>query len=303
MRGYGYMKIYGIGNALLHYREKKNISQPQVCEGICSEMTISRMETGEREYDALISETLLSRVGKSTNRFEFVLNDEDYYLYRLRETIEENIKNGNLDEAKKNIAEYEEIMPDIHDLHCQFLMYQKALLMQEEGKEQDEIVQCLYHAINLTRSDFKEPTNGIRLYSTIEIKIIYELLQYENYSEEVLHSVIRFVEKMYDEEEKSKILTPFQLYIGRQYRDAENWEKVDQITARAIELLQSGRTYTHLLEFHYMNLEARYHLGYETEPLLRCYEIYYMAQMVEDDGMMQKIQQFCEEQLECQIII
>lgn len=44
------MKLYGIGNALLYYREQKHLSQAQVCEGICSEMTLSRIETAENAY-------------------------------------------------------------------------------------------------------------------------------------------------------------------------------------------------------------------------------------------------------------
>ena len=71
------MKLYGVGNALLHFREKNKISQIQLCEGICSLTTLSRIEIGEREFDSLISEILLSRLGKAASRYEFVLNEED----------------------------------------------------------------------------------------------------------------------------------------------------------------------------------------------------------------------------------
>ena len=45
------MDLYNIGKAIYHYREKNRLSQAQVCEGICAEMTLSRIETGERECD------------------------------------------------------------------------------------------------------------------------------------------------------------------------------------------------------------------------------------------------------------
>lgn len=41
------MKLYGIGNALLYFREQMKLSQIQVCEEICSEMTMSRIERDE----------------------------------------------------------------------------------------------------------------------------------------------------------------------------------------------------------------------------------------------------------------
>ena len=106
------MELYGIGNALFYYREKKGLSQEQVCEGICTRMTISRIETGAREVDSLMSESLLERIGKSANRFEFVLNEEDYHLYILREAIKKAVDEQKPEEAKLNLEEYKKQMEE-----------------------------------------------------------------------------------------------------------------------------------------------------------------------------------------------
>lgn len=305
------MKLYGAGNAVLHYREKSKLGQMQVCEGICNEMTMSRIETGEREFDSLISETLLSRLGKTTNRFEFLLNDEDYYYYILRENIEKAVDAGELESAKAYIAEYRNNIPDTHELHEQFLLFYEAMLMKAEGKAAKDIVTHLYKAINLTRSDFREPAQRLRLYSKLEIRIIYELLLYEDYSEEYMGSLFRFVDEMYDVEEKAVALIPFLYYFGKKYEQKERWYELKKVTERAISYLQMGRTYLFITEFYFMEMRAEFHLYKRTDEweerrrklVQRCNEIYYMSMTIDDVEMMKKAEFFCKEQLNCQIIM
>ena len=305
------MKLYGAGNAVLHYREKSKLGQMQVCEGICNEMTMSRIETGEREFDSLISETLLSRLGKTTNRFEFLLNDEDYYYYILRENIEKAVDAGELESAKAYIAEYRNNIPDTHELHEQFLLFYEAMIMKAEDNAMKDIITHLYKSINLTRGDFLEPTQRLRLYSKFEIRIIYELLLYEEYSEESMGSLFRFIDEMYDIEEKAVVLVPFLYYYGKRYERDENWYELKKTIEYAISYLQAGRTYSYIIEFHFMKMLAEFHLYKQTDNweerrrklVQRCNEIYYMSMTIDDVEMMKKAEFFCKEQLNCQIIM
>jgi hypothetical protein len=303
------MKLYGVGNAVLHYREKSKLGQMQVCEGICNEMTMSRIETGEREFDSLISETLLSRLGKTTNRFEFLLNEEDYYYYILRENIQKAVGAGELESAKTYIEEYRKNIPDTHELHEQFLLFYEAMIMKAENKAVKDIVAHLYRAINLTRGDFLEPTQRLRLYSKFEIQIIYELLLYEEYSEERIDPMFRFVDELYDVEEKAAVFVPFLYYYGKKYKQDENWYELKKVTERAISYLQMGRTYSYITEFCFMKMLAEFHLYKQTDDweekrrslVQRCNEIYYMSMTIDDVEMMEKAECFCKEQLGCQI--
>lgn len=303
------MKLYGIGNALLYYREQNHLSQAQVCEGICPEMTLSRIETGEREFDSMISETLLERVGKTANRFEFVLNNEDYTLYELRENIKQHTNDGHVEIARECLIKYKSIMPEDSVLHEQFVLYYEALIMEKENGEIQDILKLLHDAINLTRPDYKERTSKMILYSIMEINIIYHLFIYEDYTEEMLYPVLRFVEEMYDEEEKRDILIPFYLFLVRRYEKEEKFFEMKRISEQALSLLQRGRSYLHLTEFYFYAVKARYQLcksvqDWKVEKLELvelCNEIYYMSVVIEDDEMMRQIKEFCEVNLECQI--
>lgn len=303
------MKLYGAGNAILHYRLKNELAQSQVCEGICTEMTLSRIETGERGVDALISETLLERLGKTGHCFEFLLNDEDYNYYILREKIIKARSKGSLQLAKELIAEYRSNMPDVHELHKQFALFQEALIMKAEDRAEKEVVEKLYEAINLTRGDFREQTKKLRLYSSIEIQIIYELFLYEDYTYEELSPIFRFVEMLYEEREKGKIMVPFISRLVRRYEDEEKWHDLHKITNRGIDFLINGRNYPHLTEFHLGNIKAEYQMyknaadwiNRRIELVEKCNAIYYMSMAIEDEDMMMQAERFCEEKLGCQI--
>lgn len=302
------MKLYGIGNALFYYREQKGLTQAQVCAGICPEMTLSRIETGEREFDSMISETLLERVGKNVNRFEFVLNNGDYILYELRVKIQQYVKAGDLKEAKELISKYTEIMPQNSVLHKQFVMFNEAVISEKEGGERERFIPLFHEAINLTRPDFLARTSQMILYSKVEIDIIFHLLPYEEYTEEMLKPVIRFIQEMYDGE-KQEILISLYLFLIQRYEENKMFYDVIRISEQAISLLQRERSLLYLPELFFHFIKAKYQLSKllqnwekeKAELLELCNETYYAAMVVDDIDMMERIKLFCEEKLECQI--
>ena len=82
------MNLNTIGEILRFYREKYNFKQSDVCNGICSISTLSRIENGNKAADSLILECLLGRIGKEVLQFEMILNDYDYSLWMVRKNDE-----------------------------------------------------------------------------------------------------------------------------------------------------------------------------------------------------------------------
>ena len=117
------MKFFGVGNALYHYRTVNKLQQIELCEGLCSLSTLSRIEKGGREVDSLISELLLNRLGKTSDKYEFILNEEDYILYEIRFSIEEAIEQKNVKKAEELLHKYERLMPPDMIWHQQFLLF------------------------------------------------------------------------------------------------------------------------------------------------------------------------------------
>lgn len=96
---------------LKYYREKYHLRQEDICRGICSVTTLSRLEQGSREVDSLLGQTLLGRIGKEVTLFETILSEQDYELWKMREQIEKSVENNQVKTAKKKIREYRGVMP------------------------------------------------------------------------------------------------------------------------------------------------------------------------------------------------
>lgn len=134
VRGKSIMKLFGIGNALLHYRLKYGLLQEDVCDGICSAATLSRIETGRREFDSLITEVLIGRLGKTVYKYEFLQDNYDYYYYSRRSEIEICVEHMELDQAEKLIFHYMDHLPENnHSLHRQFLLYHQFLIAKKRA--------------------------------------------------------------------------------------------------------------------------------------------------------------------------
>ena len=287
------MKLYGIGNALLYFREQKKLSQIQVCEGICSEMTMSRIETGEREYDSLMLETLLSCVGKSLENFEMVLNETDYYLYKLRERIQIAAEEKDIGSLKEYLEAYKKSMPAHMVLHQQFLVYYEAIIMKLEKGENEKIISLLHKAIGFTRPSYKEKKQKRMLYSTMESMIIYQLSLYEDYVEEMFYPLVQFVEEAYDEEVKEKFLIPFYTKLIQKYENEGRYDDMNNMAEKVLELFHFCRG-LQLIDIHWAKVKAQAQL-YENlgdwnarkkELAWICNELYYMYMIEGDDAKM-----------------
>ena len=120
------MKQNTLGTILSFYRKKYEFLQQQICDGICSLATLSRIEKGINEMDSLVSESLLGRIGKEVTRFEIILNDEDYELWQMREDIKKFIQDGENEKAEALLEVYKKQTVENHPVHKQFYLFYYA---------------------------------------------------------------------------------------------------------------------------------------------------------------------------------
>ena len=130
------MNLNTIGEILRFYREKYNFKQSDVCNGICSISTLSRIENGNKAADSLILECLLGRIGKEVLQFEMILNDYDYSLWMLRKQIEREFVRNDKRLTEKILNIYQEQMPQNENVHKQFYMYYKLQILENISMEE-----------------------------------------------------------------------------------------------------------------------------------------------------------------------
>lgn len=303
------MKFFGVGNALYYYRNVHELMQTELCEGICSVTTLSRIEKGGREVDSLMSELLLNRLGKSSNRYEFILNEEDYLLFETRFLIEDSIKNKNIEKAELFLEKYARIMPVDEIVHQQFLLLHRMYVAMLKDEPEEKIKEGLYQAINMTRPDYKDKEKKNILFSAIEIRILYELFMRGEFTVDDLSRAFEFMEKYYDVEEQEEVFLPFLRQLIVLYEKEENYPNVIRIANRAIDIIRSGRSFRYLADFYYQKIKAQeklYHAQSEWQEIRRqlieeCNHVYYVYMIEDNLEKLGEVEQFCKERLQCQI--
>lgn len=167
-----------IGAAIQYFRESYNISQAKLCKGLCSIATLSRIESGDRDVDSLLLETLLERLGKTPNMFELILTDLDYELYQKREELKYQIQERNNVRVSELLQEYENSSVTKGIVHRQFIIYCRALLNEISNGSILKTIELLQASIVCTIPDFETSIIEDYFLSHSEIEILINIIQH-----------------------------------------------------------------------------------------------------------------------------
>lgn len=133
----GKMKVY---NILTELRYKRGITQSKLCYGICSDSEYSRIESGQSLPDYFVLNSLFSRLGKSTDKLEFVLNRMEYEMYWTRFQIGSELGRGNFLKVEQLLIEYQEQKPAQRSLHQQYIKWIRAQILWKNNADKNQIV-------------------------------------------------------------------------------------------------------------------------------------------------------------------
>lgn len=198
-----------MGVMLFYYREKHKLSQEQVCEGICSVATLSRVEQGVREIDSLMSETLLGRIGKEVTLFEIMLDEEDYCRWKIRDEIVKEVERGDYERALKHIEQYRVLAVDASDIHEQFLQFYELKIIISRGEKKEKIGQLAKAILKLTMPKYGRIRERSVLYSPIEIQLVLIMIEYDGtgdirQKEARLLELLAYIDEYYSDRKKEE---------------------------------------------------------------------------------------------------
>ena len=92
---------YEFGKYLTELRRKYNVSMNVVCDGICDQSVMSRIENGESEVSKLVQDRLLGRLGVAPENFENMVFSDEYERWKVRQKIVNLIMNEKIDSAEE----------------------------------------------------------------------------------------------------------------------------------------------------------------------------------------------------------
>lgn len=311
------MEINTIGVVLSYYREQYGLSLAEICEGICSATTLFRMEQGFREMDSLICETLLARIGKQVVGVELLLNVEDYQLYLLRTEMNRRIEKDTYDGIEELLKSYRKLMPKKQSVHEQYCLYVEIMCMQKKGVPGEEITALIREALELTKPGYGEGRKELELYSEVELKLIFLLVQYDTddrWKEQELSKMLLFIKRYDSRRGRERMEIRILMELGRIERDRHHDEKRMEYLDLVIRRITESRKITGLAEVHFEKakvLERRFaavseenpekKASYEKQYLTELKMAYYIALTMEENELLTKIKEFAEERAAWQI--
>ncbi len=256
---------YELGNIIRGYRQQKNVSQADLCRGICSPSHLSRIEHGETEAPLLLAQTLLERLGVGLDRLVLLLEEGDYKLYQQRREIIQAIRAGRAGMAGRALAAYEEAAGN-DKLENQYVKYCKAKLwrlhMQDsslswERRERlaQEAEQLLEEAAALTI-----PGEGWNmLLGRTEIGIL--LAQTEGISLKKLKYIQHFVKSYYSKGWVEEYYPKIQLKYAAALAGKGKCRKALAEIEEGLAVIKAGKSYCYCADLYFLSVQILERLG------------------------------------------
>lgn len=142
--------MYRLGDIIRMNRRALSITQEQLCDGICSVETLSRMETGKQNPGRDIYELLMERMGRIRERAYSMLSISDIKVLDQMKQLEDYIKSYDFKMAEAILLDLKKRLGD-SILDRQFLIRVDSIISYRlERINTDEFLKRLLKAIRLT---------------------------------------------------------------------------------------------------------------------------------------------------------
>ncbi len=157
-----------MGEMIRSLRKRAHMTQEELAEGICSPISVSRIENGTQMPSNTVLEALLSRLGTSTYQICNIYYQTDKQLAFAQEADQaaELLRAGRLAEAKDKLAALEK-SADSDSVNRQYFLLLSAAIMLYEETDMGKVLSILYKAIEMTKPsldylDFRNELLSVR---------------------------------------------------------------------------------------------------------------------------------------------
>ena len=144
-----------MGEIIRSLRKRAHMTQEELAEGICSPISVSRIENGTQMPSNTVLEALLSRLGTSTYQICSIYYQTDKQLAFDQEAdrVAELLRAGQLPEAKGKMAALEK-SANSDSVNMQYYLLLSATIMLYEEEDMEKVLSILYKALEITKPSF-----------------------------------------------------------------------------------------------------------------------------------------------------
>lgn len=176
-----YMAYYTIGEWIRDARERQKYSQEELCYGICTASTLSRIENGLQIPGKKILEGLMQRLGMADWTGSMYLSQGEREKYELEQQLTCSLGNGDFEQAERLADCLEDKIKETSGrkynlkMEEQYLNLARVLIGKHRGEPAEWVLQELMNAIRMTMPEFDGIHINNRLLTCHEIAILYHI--------------------------------------------------------------------------------------------------------------------------------
>ena len=153
------MKNNTIGEIIRDLRKRHELSQEELAEGICSVVSVSRIENGTQMPSQTILEKLLQRLGTGTYEIcnIFYKNEKQQVFEETAEKVFSLISQGNLSTAEEELLRIKEEAKE-EEHNWQYYILLEVSIEIHRNNISEQLLETLHKALRLTkpRLDYSE---------------------------------------------------------------------------------------------------------------------------------------------------
>lgn len=232
-----------LGEIIYNLRKKAGLTQEALADGICSPISISRIENGNQMPSSKVLEKILERLGTGTYQLcnIYYENEQQASFRRSLDAICAQVSSGNLDSARAALRALPGKEMDSDSLQYAKMLF--AAIRMKDGTADESIETELENALRLTKPNIDFHDCRGELFSPTEVNILVMLTSAKYTDGKVLEAIRLGEEVMFALDRNQSRLSEFQvLHINlahnlSQYLVVENRYEEALLYARKAEEL------------------------------------------------------------------
>lgn len=304
------MSGYKLPELIRQLRIEKGLTQEQLAEGICSPVTISRIENGTQQPSNKVLELLLDRLGDDLFHTlgTTVLRTDAREQKNKEKEIMHYIASGRTKEAESLLLEANE--EDIATpAQQQRTGYMEALLLKQNNGDNKEIQTLLENALLFTKPKFDKNDFRNVILTSQEMQII-NFLTIVLWEQAECRQAVRMSFELREsmERKQSSIQEQRQLYIcvltnQIQFLESEKrYEEAYEICLKAEQICKATDYMSLLPELLFSKAKLLFFLGKREECITILKGIYPYLVLIEKNVVAEKVRSFAGETLQIELL-
>lgn len=268
------MEKYHVGEIVRYLRKENKMTQEELADGICSPVTISRIESGTQMPSDRIINQILERLGSDVYQTANIVRvgnhtTIDKNIYSIGRMIEE----GKFDIASKQLMQIKEEKLDNRSKQYLVLLRASIILQTGDGNLA-EIIEQIRQAIELTKRDFNFSCFK-KVPLTVREANLLNVLCVAYYRNERLEEALSLAKELREAlifrkenfKNNQELLINVLINLSQMLEGKEHFKEALKICEEAIEISMDSKYQIMFSELHFFKAKLLYKNGHQEESL------------------------------------